>query len=173
MENDKIIKRDISTPVDSKNLLRAGDKFVLYSSNLRDIKTYISNWENIQGYKVKSPKNNYRRYQNINNYYTTQNKNDNNNKKIKIQNFKDSDSELYKFNKGYFIKDSFDDTNIAEQLSIATSELEKCRTLDKYDLNTYAYKLVGPLYLKATLNVPTDFDYSIYGYRDENGKSNL
>ena len=33
----------------------------------------------------QSPKNNYRRYQNINNYYTTQNKNDNNNKKIKIQ----------------------------------------------------------------------------------------
>lgn len=173
-ENDKIIKRDILTPVDSKNLLRAGDKFVLYSSNLRDIKTYISNWENIQEYKVKSPKNNYITLQagilNSKNEFVDITKTlyrfDNSGNLI---NFKDSDSELYKFNKGYFIKDSFDDTNIAEQLSIATSELEKCRTLDKYNLNTYAYKLVGPLYLKATLNVPTDFDYSIYGYRDENG----
>jgi len=35
--------------------------------------------------------------------------------------------------------------------------------------NTYSYKLVGPLYLKAKLNHIEEFDYNIYG--EKNGQN--
>ena len=34
--------------------------------------------------------------------------------------------------------------------------------------NTYAYKLIGPLYLKATYNHIESFNYNIYGTYDRN-----
>jgi len=38
--------------------------------------------------------------------------------------------------------------------------------------NTYAYKLIGPLYLKTSLNHIENFNYTIYGTYDS-GEANL
>lgn len=159
-----INRRSILTPIGEDNILRAGDKFILYfqdfnSENLQNLKTYISNWDqtdernrlftlsagvlNSKSEFVDITKN-LIRFDDSGNIIST-----------------DGLSEFEKFNKGYFISPSITNSNLPE----SDSEINEVRALDKLPLNTYAFKLVGPLYIKTTINIPEDFDYSIIGYK--------
>lgn len=165
-----IIKRTLLLPLTKENLFRAGDKFVLYFGENSDsgLKNYLSNRNNTTGDLITSPKNNYFTLSlgvmNSKNEFVDITKDllrfDD---KGKVIEFDESKSDEYKFNSGYFISDTIDnlDTN---SLTNADSELAKIRKLDTLDLNTYSYKLVGQPYIKAELNAPTDFEYSISGY---------
>lgn len=170
LEDERLKQRTMLIPINNGNdtILRAGDKFVLYSNNLYDFKDYISNWENVEGAKIKSPKNNYFTLSagilNSKNEFVDITKT--------LHRFDDygeiitefeNESELYKFNKGYFINNLFEESDYNYISSQADSAVEEARELDKLKLNTYAYKLVGPLYIKAELNAPTDFDFSVSG----------
>lgn len=72
-------------------------------------------------------------------------------------------SEEEKFNTGYFIpilKDKMDVVNTED-------DSEYLRNRETKAVNTYAYKLVGPLSLKIGLNTPQNFDYEIRGERND------
>lgn len=71
-----------------------------------------------------------------------------------------NESDLYKFNKKYFIAENFNNNQGQYTGNDAVLIAER----QKMAVNTYVYKLVGPLYLKATLNHIKDFSYSIQGY---------
>lgn len=72
------------------------------------------------------------------------------------------DSELLKFNKGYFIAPikTFVDNTINDNKFIENRQISA--------LNTYSFKLVGPLYLKATLNTIQSFSYTLITDKNEN-----
>ena len=78
--------------------------------------------------------------------------------------YEQEESETFKFNDGYFISDEFHD--YLNRNSIRDSQLIRVR--QKMAANTYAYKLIGPLYLKATYNHIESFNYNIYGTYDRN-----
>lgn len=81
---------------------------------------------------------------------------------------KDSNFENW-FNSGYFILNTSSETS-PKELTISDSQLENERNLAKFEGNTYAYKLVGPLYLKATLNHVYNVNYTIQGSQIEEGQ---
>jgi len=72
-------------------------------------------------------------------------------------------SDLYKFNDGYFISKEFRNINFLE--TIEDAKLIKLR--QKIAANTYAYKLIGPMYLKVAYNHIENFNYNIYGVRED------
>lgn len=167
---DDIITRSMLIKIgEDKNILRAGDKFLIYSNNLfGDLGDYLTNYNNIEGSYVKTPKNNYFTLYagilNSRNEFVDITKDLARFSGDKMLSFDDTVSDLYKFNSGYFIAETDNVTNLPK----ADSDLVEWRQLDELDLNTYKYKLVGPLYLKAELNLPTDFDYSISGISTPN-----
>ena len=141
--------------------LHPGDKFTVYGKDLNSGNN-ISNYNNTEEDKVRSPKNkqytlslgilnsqnefvditpSLARWDNSNNIHTFTN-----------------ESELYKFNYGYFIPNMLmpDTSN-----TIDDNDFRKSR--ESIAANTYSYKLVGPLYLKMFLNHITRFNYNIYG----------
>ena len=164
----------ILVPLTKKDSLHAGDKFVVYGGSLS--KNDISNYENTTGDKVTSPKN--KSYTLALGILNSQNEfvditkslvrwNTTNNTIMDL----DDKSDLYKFNAGYFIaNDSYEAEKFAE--TIKDKELIKNRLA--IPANTYAYKLVGPLYLKATLNRIQEFNYNIYGsVTSKNNEGNI
>ena len=70
-----------------------------------------------------------------------------------------NESDLVKFNTGYFIAENFIDP--LEQY--AGNDKKLIAERQKMAVNSYAYKLIGPLYLKAELNHIKNFDFSIEG----------
>lgn len=157
-----IYKDVILVPLTKDTSLHAGDKFVVYGTldNTRN----ITNYKNTTGNKVVSPKN--KKYTLALGILNSQNEfvditktlvRWNNNKMIDYEGTNYSD--LYKFNNGYFIASSFSNPTFEETLSDAQLIQER----QTIATNTYAYKLVGPLYIKATLNHIKDFSYNIYG----------
>lgn len=68
-----------------------------------------------------------------------------------------NESELYKFNDGYFIPDEFTNPTLEE----TKKDAELIKERQTFATNTYAYKLIGPLYLKVTLNHIQSCDYSV------------
>lgn len=172
LDEDKITKESLLIPISNDNILRAGDKFTIYSENIGNFKNFISNWDNINNNtKVKSPKNNYltlsvgilnsqnefvditknlKRFKNEEEFNESGNKIADKSTIIDISNM----SDLLAFNSGYFIKTVKEDIFKEKNVDSLRSNVA---------INTYGYKLVGPMYLKAQLNVPTDIDYSIYG----------
>ena len=78
--------------------------------------------------------------------------------------YESEESEIFKFNDGYFISDTFNDQ--LRRNSLKDSQLIKKR--QQMAANTYSYKLVGPLYLKATYNHVESFNYNIYGTYNNN-----
>ena len=57
--NDIITRSMLIKIGEDKNILRAGDKFLIYSNNLfGDLGNYLTNYNNIEGSYVKTPKNN-------------------------------------------------------------------------------------------------------------------
>lgn len=161
-------------PLTSNNVLHAGDKFVVYCSDLprennnaETIKNFITNYYNTNGNKVNSPKNKlYTLYLGILNsqnefvditktlcrWKISQNK--------PVMQEYTNQSELFRFNDGYFIASGKPD-NLDYIETIDDAKLIKERQV--MPANTYAYKLVGPLYLKAELNHIQDFNFNIYG----------
>ena len=166
-----VLKSDsFMLPLTRDLTLRAGDKFAVYSEGLSGMYEYITNYNNVDNRfpnKAYTPKN--RKYTLQLGVLNSQNefvditktlcrwKNDNGT--WKPVNYDSDVSEAYKFNDGYFISDSF--TNTFNENTIADSRLIKER--QKIAANTYSYKLVGPLYLKVTMNHIENFNYNIYG----------
>ena len=157
----------------TKNInLRAGDKFAVYSNRLSEISNLLTNYDNTSGSnKAYSPKN--RRFTLQLGVLNSQNEFVDITKTLcrwKNQNgtwspvvYNEEKSDIFKFNDGYFISDSF--TSQFNVDTIADAQLIKER--QKIAANTYSYKLVGPLYLKTTLNHIQNFNYNIYGLYDK------
>ena len=82
-----------------------------------------------------------------------------------------NESDLIKFNTGYFIAKDFEDP--LEEYTGNDKELIAER--QKMAVNSYAYKLIGPLYLKAELNHIKNFNFSIEGTKipSENNKAEI
>lgn len=156
-------------------VLHAGDKFVVYSSDIWGNnffgKNNITNFNNISGTKIKSPKN--KLFTLAIGVINSQNEFvDITSSLVRWDGTdiisKDPDkSDKYYFNKGYFIASgespSFKrDINTAKDSEYIQNR--KAAELLTSNANTYAYKLVGPLYLKATINHVQNFNYSLEGY---------
>ena len=168
-------------PLTSGQVLHAGDKFVIYDNDITDYKDEISNYENIQPVGsgkdslVLSPKN--RTYTLSVGVLNSQNEfmditkslcrwQDDGTGKFKIIKY-NKQSELYKFNDGYFIPGNY----TPEGLTGDDANLVKAR--QTIEANTYSYKLVGPLYLKVHLNHFQDFNYNMYADKDGDNYINL
>ena len=163
--NENMLKTDsVLIPLTKKDSLHAGDKFVVYCGSLS--KDNITNYDNItRTGKIASPKN--KSYTLALGILNSQNEFVDITKSLvrwdttnnTIMNLDDK-SDLYKFNAGYFIA-SNKPNGCKTQYTIRDRELIEERLA--MPANTYAYKLVGPLYLKATLNRIQEFNYNIYG----------
>lgn len=151
-------------PLTSNTSLYPGDKFTVYCPDLwiRNFgKNNLSNFDNITGDKITSPKN--KQYTLSLGILNSQNEfvditsslsRWNNNTQIDTL---DNKSNLYKFNSGYFIAsdipEGLDLSDYTQKDSILLQERQKAA------LNTYAYKLVGPLYLKVIHNHIQNFSF--------------
>ena len=82
-----------------------------------------------------------------------------------------NESDLIKFNTGYFIAKDFVDP-LEKYIG---NDKELIAERQKMAVNSYAYKLIGPLYLKAELNHIKNFDFSIEGTKipSENNKAEI
>lgn len=160
----------------TKNIsLRAGDKFAVYSSGLYSLRGVLTNYDNTSGNKAYSPKN--RTYTLQLGVLNSQNefvditktlcrwKNINGTWQPVI--YDEEKSDIFKFNDGYFISDSY-----VSQFNVDTiADALLIKERQKIAANTYSYKLVGPLYLKAILNHIQNFNYNIYGLYDKDAGS--
>ena len=189
--NNCIIEDELMFLKDDSKLIRltgdtslhAGDKFTVYCnySNLPKKKIKISespekykqiydisNFDNTDNNKVTSPKN--RCYTLALGILNSQNEFVDITKTLqrwdsenKVMDLEDK-SDLYKFNAGYFIAPGKPIVN----LDYTKDDAELLAERQKLAVNTYAYKLVGPLYLKATLNHIEMASYNIYGINEDN-----
>lgn len=166
-------------PLTKERVLHAGDKFSIYFIDGDDTvpssfdPEYISNYDNVEdnsdgSYTITFPDKQYTLYAGVLN---------SSNEFVDITpslaRWKDGDiitdiddkPEEYKFNRGYFIpkKNTKEESviNTADDNNYLINRLTKA-------VNTYAYKLVGPLYLKIGLNTPETFDYEIKGEKGNN-----
>ena len=185
LNNIWVLKSDsFLIPLTNDTSLRAGDKYSIYSESFsyekesnneelfdakRDITNYYNTPNHIEtfGKKALSPKN--KRFTLSVGILNSQNQFVDITKTLKrvkskdsetyYENYDESVSDVYKFNDGYFIAPSKPNTENIEtqndQLLILTRQ--------KLALNTYSYKLTGPMYLKFSLNHIVEFDYNIYG----------
>ena len=157
-------------PLTGENVLRAGDKFAIYSTGLNEISEDLTNYNNTDDNdrtKALSPKNKlytlFAGILNSQNEFVDITKTLGRWKNNVIQVYDSSVSDIYKFNDGYFIANS--NNSILGGDTIADYNFIKER--QKLAINTYAYKLVGPLYLKVVLNHIDNFNYNIYGTYDK------
>lgn len=143
--------------------IHPGDKFTIYCNDTLD-PNLISNYDNVSEGLVESPKN--KLYTLSVGVLNSQNEFVDITSSLarwyhnNIHEFSNNESELYKFNFGYFIPKQ---TNHPE-LTLDDQEFKKER--EAIEANTYSYKLIGPLYLKIQLNHINKFNYIITG---ENG----
>lgn len=143
--------------------IHPGDKFTIYCNDTLD-PNLISNYNNVSQGLVESPKN--KLYTLSVGVLNSQNEFVDITSSLarwyhnNIHEFSNNESELYKFNFGYFIPKQ---TN-HPKLTLDDQEFKKER--EAIEANTYSYKLIGPLYLKIQLNHINKFNYIITG---ENG----
>lgn len=159
-------------PLTKDTSLHAGDKFAVYANTLSSSLDQITNYNNIYDNKAKTPKN--RRFTLQLGVLNSQNEFIDITKTLcrwkKIGNKwepiteNSEKSEVFKFNDNYFIPDTFSIPDFSETLSDAKLIKER----QKIAANTYAYKLIGPLYLKSSLNHIENFNYNVYGLRNNN-----
>ena len=188
-----VLKSDtFMVPLTGETSLRAGDKFSIYSPSylygngiINDITNYNNTTtskvsfdnEEIDPLKAYSPKN--RKYTLAIGILNSQNEfvditktlyrweQINNEWKPKIY---DQDiSEIYKFNDEYFISGGFNIPSFTETIN----DLKLIHERQQIAANTYAYKLIGPMYLKATLNHIENFNYNIYGLKESENNYTL
>lgn len=185
----KVLKSDsfivpLTRDIEGKEFnLRAGDKFSIYSSDLygtgenyeKFLYQYVTNYKNTSSLNKKaiSPKN--KKYTLSVGVINSQNEfvditktlcrwDDNN-----IIPYDSSYSDLYKFNDGYFISQGIKDENLSEDIN----DRNFIKSRQKAAVNTYSYKLVGPLYLKVQLNHIQSFNYNIIPDINEQGDKSL
>ena len=166
----------------TKNNLHAGDKFSIWANGLSSLKNQISNYNNVYPNitsKAISPKN--RRFTiklgilNSQNQFVDITKTlcrwkDTGTKWEPVKYPYGEFSDIYKFNDGYFISDEFSNSELFD--TIEDAKLIKHR--QKLSTNTYAYKLIGPLYLSIKLNHIENFNYDIQGsFNKETNKAKL
>lgn len=145
--------------------LHAGDKFTVYCSENNiiwnpDVSKQISNFDQ------KTDRDKKRKFTlslgvlNSQNEFVdithTLKRFDENGKMLNDDDFK---SEEDRFNTGYFISKS----------APSTTQLDR----DKVAANTYAYKLVGPLYIKNEISHFSDFSYTLEAGKNEDNKITL
>lgn len=168
------IKSDtILIPLTKDTSLHAGDKFVVFGDGILNIKSDLTNYNNVKDDKVCSPKN--KKYTLALGILNSQNEFVDITKSLVRWNNEDttdisliednSKSDLYNFNNGYFIAVSnpTESTNTKDDAKLIEERLT-------YPANTYAYKLVGPLYIQAKLNHIQEFSYNIYGTYNKSAK---
>lgn len=160
-------------PLTSDTSLHAGDKFVVYTtSGIEEAESgKITNYFNTRDGKVISPKN--KLYTLALGILNSQNEFvditntlarwEGTNKQTYT-----NESSLYQFNDKYFIATANDDSNFRNTIDDNALIQERLLGMQIQNANTYAYKLVGPLYLKATLNHVQNFTYNIYGIKNNN-----
>lgn len=154
--------------------LHVGDKFIVNSSYIWKCQNIISNFNNTYGNKIKTTKNKYFNLAlgvlNSQNEFVDITKSlvrwgfDNNQNYIKS--YDNNESDLFQFNDGYFIANGIDNKNPIN--TIDNNNFIQNRTLStmlKADANTYAYKLIGPMYLSAKLNIAESINYNTYAYK--------
>ena len=176
----KYLKNDAKLyPLSDDTSLHIGDKFGIYyykKSNYTDFFINVSNFNNVNvnSGKVKTPKN--KLYTLSLGILNSQNEFVDITKSLQRfdsdgNRLTSTDSELYNFNQGYFISPLGDNNNEDTFLTMDDANYLSNRLANK-NLNTYAYKLIGPLYLKVQLNHIQEFTYNIKGYK-KNGKAYL
>lgn len=180
-EDKKFLVNDsILYPLTEDNSLHIGDKFAIYyTGENQEYFENVSNYNNVEnterGKLIKTPKNKLYTLSigilNSQNEFVDITKSlfrfDENGKQLPK-----TGNDNFDFNNGYFII-PMDENNIPGILGNESSTQEYLKNrLALSDVNTYSYKLVGPLYLKQTLNHIREFTYNIDGYK-ENGKYTL
>ena len=157
-----------------KNIIRTGDKFALWFDGNFDDLNKLSNRNNTSNGKVTSPKN--KLYTLSVGVINSQNEfvditktlgRWNGNKLVKYTNKTD----LYKFNDHYFIAGG--QPNDATSPAVPKKDRELLKERQVKELNTYTYKLLGPLCIKTKLNHVESFSYNIYGLRTDDNKAEL
>ena len=174
----KFIKSDnILIPLIEDVNMYPGDKFVVYCNSLNS--NEISNFNNTKEGKIISPKN--KQYTLSLGVLNSQNEfvditsslnrwtYDEGNDDSKIIKYPDNTSKEYKFNDGYFIAKNFTNPNLEETIE----DTKFIKNRQALPVNTYSFKLVGPLYLKAQINHVENFDYNITGNRISNTEYDL
>ena len=153
--------------------LHAGDKFIVYSNNfINNPQKYITNYNNVYGTKAKSPKN--KQYTLSLGILNAQNEFVDITSSLvrwdgnQIMTDSENETDLHRFNKGYFIcEGNYQDIpNEIQTISDTILDEEREHAYQVMKANTYAYKLVGPLYLQIKYNHIQDFSYNIYGTYD-------
>ena len=159
-----------------KNIIRTGDKFALwFDGNFDDLEKLSNrNNTNSDNGKVTSPKN--KLYTLSVGVINSQNEfvditktlgRWNGNKLVKYTN----ETDLYKFNDHYFIAGG--QPNDATSPAVPKKDRELLKERQVKELNTYTYKLLGPLCIKTKLNHVESFSYNIYGLRTDDNKAEL
>lgn len=176
LNNIWVLKNDsFLIPITNDTSLRAGDKYSIYSEDLYndEIINNITNYKNVDSNSKKalSPKN--KKYTISVGVLNSQNQFIDITKTLRrisddgnYKTYDDSFSDVYKFNDEYFIAKSKPNINNTETIE----DNKLILTRQKLALNTYSYKLAGPLYLKFSLNHIVGFDYNIDGiyYQETN-----
>ena len=162
----KFLKDDILLfPLTKDTSLHAGDKFTVYSDYIWNYSHLITNFGTEDGNGVHKYTNNP-----FNSYFTLSlgimnSQNEFSDITSTLERFdsagniiKNLESDNDKFNTGYFIA-----PNNWEQINngLTGDSAALLENRGKIGANTYAYKLTGPLYLKAELNHIQTFSYSI------------
>ena len=176
-----VIKSDsIMIPLTKDTTLHAGDKFVVYSTQFNESydqnsKDLITNYYNTWNGSAITPKNKYftlqlgilnsqNEFVDITKTLQRWKKDTNTGKYFPVKYEEQSVSDVFKFNDGYFIPGEYG--SILEGNTINDAKFIQNRQV--ITANTYSYKLVGPLYLKAVYNHIQNFNYNIYGIKDGN-----
>lgn len=168
------IKTDVVLiPITGDLSLHAGDKFEIYTtdtmfSNVGENPTnwekYITNFFNTNNNKIISPKNklitlsvgilnSQNQFVDITKYLKRWDEQGN------PIFYSDTVSEDYIFNDGYFISCR----KIQNSSTYTKSDKELILERQIQPVNTYGYKLVGPMYMKAELNHIQEFSFNITG----------
>ena len=181
-DNDNWLKTaPILLPLSKKNI-HVGDKFAFcfssndiinQLSNYNNITSRLSNYNNTNNGKIKSPKNKlytlsigvldeYGKFYDITSRLCRYKGSG-----IPVS-YTNNESDLYKFNDGYFIASSSTDLTSSNVgfLSSADQDLAESRFMKIYG-NTYSEKFTGPLYLKIEQNYIQDFTYNLEAYKTE------
>lgn len=171
----KYLKEDsLLIPLTKDTSLHTGDKFSVYCGDLwsNSTKKLLTNFNNVDENtkKLLSPKNKQFTLSlgilnSQNEFVDVTNSLERWNENNKIIEFEDTDYELYKFNKGFFIAN-----DKPEGIEIQTEDdRELIKNRLSMTANTYSYKLVGPLYLKVNYNHISSINYNISGSKTKDG----
>ena len=167
--NIKCLTTDsIMLPLTSDTSLHVGDKFSIYCSNDSNFFKDVSNYDNVEDSLIKSPKN--KLYTLSIGILNSQNEFVDITKSLKRFDengtvLENTGNKLYDFNQGYFIRKY--NQQYAPQWNESDTKTYLNNRLADPNVNTYSYKLIGPLYIKQQINTIQDFSYNIKGFWEE------